>query len=249
MPYLSRIWINPLRPAGRAYLQNPRVVHAAILGGFVAQPVTERVLWRLSVDTHSARGWPLRAELLVLSTAHPSLAHIVEEAGYAGTPDGKPVTKDYRPVLDRAITGAEFAFRVRVNPVQAALHPAAPSPSQRQRLAVAGLKRGVRVPHRTLASQIAWFISRAPAWGFEVPELADTGEADLRVVTREQISFPKQSGKDRHVVHLNTVMIEGRLRVTDRDAILRALLQGIGPAKAYGCGLLTLAPLRGVSER
>jgi hypothetical protein len=34
----------------------------------------------------------------------------------------------------------------------------------------------------------------------------------------------------------------GRLRVTDPDTLRNALPAGIGPAKGYGQGLLTLAP-------
>jgi CRISPR system Cascade subunit CasE len=39
-----------------------------------------------------------------------------------------------------------------------------------------------------------------------------------------------------------TVTFDGRLEVTDPDALRRTLTQGIR-AKAYGCGLITLAPL------
>lgn len=42
-----------------------------------------------------------------------------------------------------------------------------------------------------------------------------------------------------------TVTFDGRLEVTDPAALRRTLTQGIGKAKAYGCGLITLAPLTG----
>ncbi|MDQ0745874.1 hypothetical protein QF034_000105 [Streptomyces africanus] len=44
-------------------------------------------------------------------------------------------------------------------------------------------------------------------------------------------------------VTLSTATFEGRLRVTDPDTLRASLLGGIGPAKGYGQGLLTLAPL------
>ncbi|MBN0632140.1 type I-E CRISPR-associated protein Cas6/Cse3/CasE, partial [Pseudomonas aeruginosa] len=34
---------------------------------------------------------------------------------------------------------------------------------------------------------------------------------------------------------------EGRLRISRQDAFGQALVAGIGPAKAFGCGLLSLA--------
>jgi len=243
MPYLSRVWINPLRPKGREYLRNPQATHAAILSGFVSQPVGERVLWRLTVDTRMVQGALRPVELLVLSASPPSLEHIVEGAGYPGSPDGPAVTRDYRPLLDRVVDGAEFAFRVRVNPVVATVHPVAPSPAQQRRLEEPGRRRGVRLPHRTLGHQLDWFASRAERWGFAIPRLDDTGALDLVTVEREQVSFPKGPVGDRRLVRLSTVTLEGRLRVVDRDAMIRSLLDGIGPAKAYGCGLLTLAPL------
>lgn len=42
---------------------------------------------------------------------------------------------------------------------------------------------------------------------------------------------------------MNSVTFEGRLRITDPALLTEHLLTGIGPSKAYGCGLLTLAPL------
>jgi CRISPR system Cascade subunit CasE len=49
----------------------------------------------------------------------------------------------------------------------------------------------------------------------------------------------QKKGKPVNVV---TVTFDGRLEVTDPDALRRTLTQGIR-AKAYGCGLITLAPL------
>lgn len=45
-------------------------------------------------------------------------------------------------------------------------------------------------------------------------------------------------------VTLVTATFESQLRVTDPGALRHTLTHGIGPAKGYGCGLLTLAPLR-----
>lgn len=40
-----------------------------------------------------------------------------------------------------------------------------------------------------------------------------------------------------------TALFEGELEVTDSEAFARAFRVGIGPGKAFGCGLLSLAPL------
>lgn len=44
-------------------------------------------------------------------------------------------------------------------------------------------------------------------------------------------------------VKVVTVTYDGHLTVTDPHALRRTLTQGIGRAKAYGCGLMTLAPV------
>src|SRR3954469_18997000 len=75
MPYLSRIYLNPLRTGAQRLLRNPQHMHAAVLGGLSRQPVTERVLWRLDTEQH-------RASLLVLTQSTPSWEHLVEQAGW-----------------------------------------------------------------------------------------------------------------------------------------------------------------------
>jgi len=38
------------------------------------------------------------------------------------------------------------------------------------------------------------------------------------------------------------VQFNGRLQITDAARFITAVQTGIGPAKAFGCGLLSLAP-------
>jgi CRISPR system Cascade subunit CasE len=38
------------------------------------------------------------------------------------------------------------------------------------------------------------------------------------------------------------VTFQGRLRIIDRQRFLQALAQGVGPGKAYGFGLFSIAP-------
>ncbi|WP_207954461.1 type I-E CRISPR-associated protein Cas6/Cse3/CasE [Saccharopolyspora elongata] len=72
----------------------------------------------------------------------------------------------------------------------------------------------------------------------------DAGPArEVRITARNRHSFSKNRGKPPVVLH--TATFEGHLRVTDPQLLTQHLLAGIGPAKAYGCGLLTLAPLPG----
>ncbi len=234
MPYLSRIWLNPLRRGAQRLLTDPHVVHAAVLGSLPQQPVQERTLWRLEPEAH-------RAALLVLTHSRPSWEHVVEQAGWPGSDDPQALVSDYAPLLARIVTGREFAFRLRANTVSSTKTPAATTARQRERLAQER-PRGQLVPERTAAHQLDWFAERLPRWGFTVMEIE--GLAQLRLATRASVEFQKGHGPEqRRRVVLQTATAEGLVQVADPELACAALLNGCGRARAYGCGLLTLAPV------
>ncbi|MCW5250141.1 type I-E CRISPR-associated protein Cas6/Cse3/CasE [Streptomyces sp. SHP 1-2] len=55
---------------------------------------------------------------------------------------------------------------------------------------------------------------------------------------------PQANGSTVSDVRFTRATFDGRLRITDLTAFRRTLTQGVGKAKAYGCGLMTLAPGR-----
>jgi CRISPR system Cascade subunit CasE len=93
---------------------------------------------------------------------------------------------------------------------------------------------------------MAWLLQRAESWGVQFPlssaatEDDDPPPADVRINARSRRSFQRRT-KDPRVV-LQVVTYEGHLVVKDAERLRHLLLAGIGRAKAYGCGLLTLAP-------
>ncbi|MGP3947191.1 type I-E CRISPR-associated protein Cas6/Cse3/CasE [Streptomyces sp. 7N604] len=244
MTYLSRIRINPLRAGSRNLLANPRAMRGAVLGGIPDRPTDERTLWRLDTDN------PRRPVLFVLSQSKPDWTHMVESSGWPDADGEHAAVRDYTPLLARIALGREFAFRVTANPVQNTSTPVKPSGVQAER-AARGERRSYRIGHRTAAQQLTWFLQRTPRWGFEVPpapvdtydDKAAEPARDLRLVARNRLSFRKNDAGKPVILH--TATFEGRLRITDTSLLTDALLTGIGPAKAYGCGLLTLAPLPG----
>jgi CRISPR system Cascade subunit CasE len=242
VPYLSRIYLNPARRHARRLLVDPQATHAIVLAGLPTQPVHERVLWRL--DAQSSR----RPALFVLTHTPPSWEHLTEQAGWpsSDTADDPQVTiRDYKPLLDRLKCGDEYAFRLTANPVQTTKHPVAPTLSQLARSENGSRGRSVRVGHRTVATQTAWLLDRGQRWGFEIPNSTARGPdgkpaPDVAVVARTRIAFRH---KPKPVV-VQVVSYEGRIRVTNAELLRQAMLNGLGPAKAYGCGLMTLAPTR-----
>jgi len=198
-------------------------MHAAILGSIVEQPVTERVLWRLDTPNR------YRAEVLVQSQSHPSFDHIVEQAGYTRTPDGAPVTRALDNLLSMVQSGRQFSCRLRANPTHHVKTGRAEAGGARE--------RGRRVGALAAPQQLEWFRKKLSAIG--LPICVDEDE-QLRaiIVGRQRLQFDKGT----HRVTLQVATLDAVVEVTDPNSARDALLAGVGPGKAYGCGLLTLAP-------
>jgi CRISPR system Cascade subunit CasE len=193
-------------------------MHAAVLAAFPEsrQQGQGRILWRLDEGRHDHL-------LYIVSPGEPDLTHLAETAG---RPTYSWQSRDYDPFLGRLRSGQQWAFRLRANPV----HNARPAD---------GVSRGKRLAHVTTAQQARWFHRRAEANGFTVVD-GSAGEPDVILRARHILRFDRRG----QTVTLATAMFEGMLRVEEPAALRAALINGIGPAKGYGCGLLTLASVQ-----
>ncbi|MEU7768208.1 type I-E CRISPR-associated protein Cas6/Cse3/CasE [Nocardia sp. NPDC049190] len=236
MTYLSRIWLNPLRTGAQRLIRNPHTTHAAVLGGISHQPLDERVLWRLDHDT------PHRATLLVLTRSMPSWDHIIEQAGWTNADEPQARTKSYQPLLDRVIDGAVFRFKLRASPTYTTKKLTKPSHAQQEQLA-RDRPRGIRVPHRTAVHQLNWFLEKSrERWGFTTQPALER-DAAVVITERKHLTFKKNHTTNTPPVTLHTATFEGILRITENELARTSLTQGVGTARGYGCGLITLAPL------
>lgn len=242
MPYLSRIHLNPLRTQAQRMLNNPQVLHAAVLGGLSHQPVTERVLWRLETHQH-------HLAVLVLTQTKPSWEHLVEQAGWPNADEPQALVKPYEPLLDQIQRGRTFAFRLKANPTSAAKKLIKPTKAQAERLA-GERPRGVRVAHTKLPEQVDWLLAKLHRAGCTVPTdiINDNEVSAVRATDRHRLRFHKNGRRVDAPVLMEAVTFDGLLRVDDPAATRSALLDGIGTGKAYGFGLLTLAPPRPLQE-
>lgn len=230
--FLSRMQLNPARRDGRRLLSSAQRLHAAVLASFPDPPTGEtggpRVLWRLDQEGHKT--W-----LYVASPDRPDFLHIVDQAGWPAS-DQTWVTKDYGPLLDRLDAGQRWRFRLVANPVHKVRISDDEKETKRRALVGAGARE-------------RWFLDRAERCGFQVAPAASDSEAegdlglDLVLAGADVASFRKGDGEARREVTIARTQYDGVLEVTDADRLRAALAAGIGPAKGYGCGLLTLAPV------
>lgn len=63
----------------------------------------------------------------------------------------------------------------------------------------------------------------------------------MDVIDEGYIKGSKIKGNNLHELNLKTARFEGLLEVREADVFAAAFQTGIGPAKAFGCGLLSLA--------
>ncbi len=230
--HLTRFRINTARLGARSLLASPQRLHAAVMSSFAGALPSDangsRVLWRLDRNA--------RAEVLlyIVSEERPDLTHLVEQAGWPTTASWQMY--DYGAFLGGLQAGSNWAFRLTANPVH---HVRRKDGDPTKRTA-----------HVTPRHQMGWLLARQEASGFRILEtppdrrrLAQGDEFQLTVRDERRHRFEKANPQSdrRTSVPLVTVTFDGRLEVTDPVALARTLTSGIGKAKAYGCGLMTLA--------
>jgi CRISPR system Cascade subunit CasE len=222
--FLTRFQINPARRGARKLLSSPHAMHAAVRSSFANAEDHEsggaRTLWRIDTPATAT------VHLYIVSPGRPDLTHLIEQAGWPTTTDTWD-TRDYSRLLDTLADGQRWAFRLTANLTH----------SGRK---TSDAKETQRFGYLRDSEQSDWLINRAGRHGFAVATQAD-GLPNLRLRRQQQKStFRRGMGQ----VTLVTATYDGILDVTDAAALRRAMTSGIGHAKAYGCGLLTLAPAR-----
>ena len=171
----------------------------------------KRRLWRL--DWLDSRCW-----LLVLSQQKPDFTGVLTRFGDPSIP-AVWETKPYDPLLEQLQKGQCWRFRLKANPVRSAYS------------GTAGEKRGKVMAHVTPVQQKQWLLTRAETMGIALEDEA------FDVVHTQWYSFNKGQ---RQKVTLRTASFEGVLTITDAQRFRDTLQTGVGRAKAYGCGLMTV---------
>lgn len=216
--FLTQFDINVARRDAMRLLASPERLHAAVLGAF-PRPV------RLQWCTHpvASGSGPARhdARLMIVSPLRPDLTALNEQAGWSNGASSR--SANYDPFLQALRSGSTWRFRCTINPTTAVRKSAG--------------SRGQRVAEVTAEQQLTWFIGRVERHGYTVP-VNDQGAPSAQVTRREILRFRRQ----RSTVTLAVTQVDGVIQIQDADAARLALVQGIGPAKSYGCGLMTLAP-------
>ena len=140
-------------------------------------------------------------------------------------------TKDYAPQLD---VGQRLAFSLTANPVIARKTDGKKySPKHdvwmdaKREAKAMGLGDEQRIAHCEDRTR-QWLVARGESLGFSIED------QQINVDGYFQHQFYRRKGRP---IRFSSINYDGILTVTDPDRLLRALFEGIGRSRAFGCGL------------
>lgn len=217
--YLSQLILNPANRMVQKELGNPYEMHRTLLQAFGTNRADANVLHRLDADPYSGT-----LSLLVQSTQKPNWQRVTQK-GQGNYLQAEPAAKELNLSLK---AGQFFRFRIVANP--------------------SAKRDGKRHALYKEEDQIRWLRTKAtgsveikrPGNGFE---LIDVNVRKLG--NQSGWVKPKSNGAEtqgKHKLTFQAIQFDGLLKVTDPETFSQALTHGIGPSKAFGCGLLSLAP-------
>ena len=224
MRYLSRVELRTGLALGQLASAIPQNAYA-----------DHQVIWRLmSHADDEPRGFLFRREQI----GHWPVFYVLSEREPMDSdPAWQVASKRFDPQLT---VGSRLGFVLRANPVSTRKASSDPADRRRYRDDVV-MQEKRREVERVLdpnkrASQAqlvqragpGWLANRVERNGFALEALHVDGYRQHRLSKR---------GQD-HAIRFSTLDYQGVLRVVDVDRFLTTLANGIGPAKAFGCGLL-----------
>lgn len=140
-----------------------------------------------------------------------------------------PVLPSWKPL--EAELGAAFRWDTRRLEVDLA---AGQTVFFRLRANPAVKRDGTRIPLIGEEALLAWLLRKGEARGF--------GFDPKQVLVREEGRWSHRTRREASpgTIVIQTVLFEGHLQVREATLFRGALEQGIGPAKGFGCGLLSV---------
>ena len=214
MTYLTRLILNPRNRQAQREITDPYNLHRTILRAFGSERKKAEALHRLEINSRNGQ-----ITLLVQSAIAPDWNHLTT-TGYLLPPGAvnvsdNPAVKEVNLSLQE---GQTLRFRLLANPT-----------IKKVRRDENGKHlNSNRVPLMREEKQLEWLHKRASDNGFKILQVN---------INQGQ----KQTSRKKKIT-LYTVQFDGHLQIINTNKFKIAVQQGIGPSKAFGCGLLSLGP-------
>jgi CRISPR system Cascade subunit CasE len=228
---LSRLVLNPRSRQVARDLADCQQLHRTVLAAFPqAAEGSARQQFGVLFRVEYSRGVP--PVLLVQSRENPDFSLL--PSGYLDQP---PLSGDLW-VAWRGITrDCVLRFRLRANPTRKIDTRSGPD----------GVRRnGRRVELRSEEEHLRWLARKSRENGFEILSVRAQAEyPDVQVRAEGKITGSRgpAGARSRPALTFASVLFVGKIRVIDEERFRATLERGIGSAKGYGFGLLSVAPI------
>lgn len=219
MLYLSKLLLDPSSRQVQAELSNRYEMHRTLTAQFhTARREEIGLLYRVEIP-RSASFEPIA--ILCQSLLEPNWSALVGR----GLLLNHPQVKTFEPNLPE---GNRYHFRLLANPtVRKVKH------STRSAGSSLSGQTGKRVGLYQLEEQSNWLMRKADGAGFRVESVQIT---ELGMIE----STKRNNGRSFKIKHF-AVQFDGLLTIMAAEVFQQSILEGIGSAKAFGFGLLSLS--------
>ncbi|MYS81044.1 type I-E CRISPR-associated protein Cas6/Cse3/CasE [Embleya scabrispora] len=216
--WLARLTLDTSRADVRRELRDAVAMHRRVMSLFPDLPKIEGARSHFGV-LHRVEQAERQVVLMVQSNTKVAPGRFPN--GYAVD----SASRDIEPLLNALAHGRRLSYRCDANPVRRPGHT-------------------TRELYRNLPPLVALHGRHADDWWHR-----RAGLAGLKIYTH--LSHPLDAAVGRsgtgggaQKVRHHRVRFEGTAEIVDPDALRAAMIGGVGKGRAYGCGLLTIAPLR-----
>lgn len=246
--YLSRLILDPRNRNVRRDLADCYGMHRTLMKAFPQMPADDRgarsacgLLFRVEYDRQT--GMPV---IYAHSRLEPDWAYlpgrylVSDRSGCRN-----PACKDVRDAYSAIREGQKLVFTLTANPTRKT-----GTLLKSERLAGAAKSNGRRIYIADPEEQLEWLRRKGEQHGFAIMSVdADSGILDTMVTREVTMRGWKNvnNGEERVTLTLRGCTFRGRLQVTNKSRFMDAIANGIGSGKAYGFGMLSVAPIRAFS--
>lgn len=237
--FLSRLILDVRSGTARRWLSDVDLLHREVMAAFERAPSAEAPRASLGVLFRLDRQRDGRLVLLVQSSEKPSWHRLPEGVlvradAFADTPQN-PSVKGLDEQFSNLRDGQILRFRLRANPTKKVDTKTGPDGKRRN---------GRRVALKTEAGRLAWLQRKGEQHGFQLGTVSQSGDVPgvLDVSEGRTVGYRQGAEEGRRQLTFGSCVFEGTLRILRHDDFRKALTQGIGSGKAFGFGMMSIAP-------